>query len=91
MNKTLPYLVNIRPRRQITLPAAILQQLNLTVGDSLALKIEKQKLIASPLQNQIMDVLQAIQKGLQKAQISEKDFQASGQQIREELAVKNYD
>jgi AbrB family looped-hinge helix DNA binding protein len=42
------YIVNIRNRRQITLPAEVLNKLRLSVGDNLALQVKEQKIIARP-------------------------------------------
>lgn len=86
----MPYLVNIRPRRQITLPAAVLDQLDLDVGDSLSLKIERQTLIAKAVQSQTVDTFQAIQGAIRKSKVSEKSFQKSGQKIRKDLFAEKY-
>ena len=86
----MPYLVNIRPRRQITLPAAVLDQLDLDVGDSLSLKIERQTLIAKAVQSQTVDTFQAIQGAIRKSKVSEKSFQKSGQKIRKDFFAEKY-
>jgi len=79
------YIVNIRERRQITLPADILTQLDLAAGDKLAFQVEKQKLVAKPIRAQAADTLRAIQEAFQKAKISESELQKSGRKLRKKL------
>lgn len=82
--------VNIRDRRQITLPVDILSQLNLAVGDSLAIRVKQQELIAKPVRQQAVDTLKAIQKVFQKAKISEAELQEAGQSLRKKLSEEIY-
>lgn len=84
------YIVNIRERRQITLPAEVFEQLALSVGDKLAFQIEKGKLIAKPVRQQAIDTLKAIQKAFEKITVSEKEFLKNGQELRKKLAKKLY-
>lgn len=84
------FIVNIRNRRQITLPADVLNQLGLSVGDSLAVQIKKQELIIKPIREQTMDTLKAIQKVFQKANISENELQKSGRDVRKKLSKEMY-
>lgn len=84
------YIVNIRDRRQITLPADILNQLDLAAGDKLAIQVKKQKLVAKPIRVQAMDALKAIQKAFQKAKISEDELQKSGRTLRRKLTSRMY-
>jgi len=84
------FIVNIRNRRQITLPANILEQLNLAIGDSLAIQVKKQKLIAKPVREQAVDTLKAIQKVSQKAKISENELQKAGRSLRKKLSEEMY-
>lgn len=84
------YIVDIRERRQITLPAEVLNQLKLTVGDSLVLSIDDQKLTAKPLQKQSVETLTALQNVIQKTNVSESEFQNSGQKIRAKIVKEIY-
>lgn len=84
------FIVNIRDRRQITLPADVLAQLNLVVGDRLAIQVKQQELIAKPVCEQAIDTLKAIQKVFQKAKISEVELQTAGRRLRKKLAEEIY-
>lgn len=86
----MPYTLNIRNRRQITLPAEVLERLQLEVGDKLVVEVGKQKITAKPLKRQTLNSLEAIQKAFEKAKISEEELQRSGREIRKELFKKQY-
>jgi len=86
----MPYITNIRDRRQVTLPAAMLQKLSLSVGDKLAFQIEDKKLVAKPIKVQSIDTMKSIQQVFQKAGIIEKELQANGQNLRSKLNRELY-
>jgi len=85
------FIVNIRDRRQITLPADILDKLGLSVGDNLAIQVKKQELVIKPLREQTVDTLKAIQKVFQESKINEKELQEAGQNLRKKLAKGIYE
>ena len=84
------YIINIRDRRQITLPAAVLSQLLVNEGDKLSLEVVNQKIIARPVKEQAMNNLKAIQKAFQESGVTEKELQESGVKIRKQLVEKLY-
>lgn len=84
------YIVNIRNRRQITLPANILNKLGLSVGDNLAIQVKEQKIIARPIREQAVDTLKAIQKVFQKSKVSESELQEAGGELRKKLSEEIY-
>lgn len=84
------FVIDIRDRRQITLPADLLKELSLSVGDKLAFQVSNQKLIAKPIKNQSLETLKALQKTFFKANISERDLQESGVNIRKKLTTDLY-
>lgn len=84
------YITNIRNRRQVTLPLGLLQKLSLSVGDKLVFQIEDKKLVAKPVKTQSVDTLQSIQQAFQKAGITERELQVSGQKLRSKLNKKLY-
>jgi len=84
------YIVNIRPRRQITIPQEVLNQLLVSQGDKLSLEVVNKKIIVKPVKEQAIDSLKAIQKAFQKTKISEAELQESGEKIRKNLADKLY-
>lgn len=86
----MPYLINIRDRRQITLPKDILEQLSLSIGDNLVVEVERKKLIAKPVKNQTLDTLKTIQKAFQKAKINEQELQKNGLVLRKKLVKQAY-
>ena len=85
------FIVNIRDRRQITLPADILDKLGLSVGDNLAIQVKKQELIVKPLREQAVDTLKAIQKVFQESKINERELREAGQSLRKKLAKGIYE
>lgn len=85
------FIVNIRDRRQITLPADVLSQLGLSVGDNLAIQVKEQKFVAKPVQEQAVDTLKAIQKIFQNSKISEGELQKAGQKLRRKLSEEIYE
>lgn len=84
------YLINIRERRQVTLPKKVLDQLLVGQGDRLVVKVVDQNLIATPVKNQTLLTLKAIQQAFKKAKITEAELQKSGEMIRKELGNEFY-
>jgi len=84
------YIANIRDRRQITLPASILQKLSLSIGDKLVFQIKNKMLVAKPIKSQALDTLKAIQKSFSKTGISELELQESGKDLRKQLVKEIY-
>lgn len=84
------YIVSIRDRRQMTVPREVLEELSLSVGDRLVLEIREKKMIAKPVKTQSLDTLRAIKRVFQEAELTEDEFQKSGQKVRKELGQKLY-
>ena len=84
------YIVNIRDRRQVTLPAAVLNQLLVDKGDKLSLTVVNKKIVAQPVKEQAMDSLKAIQKAFEESGVTERELQKSGVKIRKQLVEKLY-
>lgn len=84
------YIVNIRERRQITLPREVLNQLAVFEGDKLAISVVGKSLVAKPVKEQALDTLKAIQKAFKGTKISEEKLQRSGRKIREKLVKEIY-
>lgn len=85
------FIVNIRDRRQITLPSDVLSKLGLSIGDNLAIQVKEQRFIARPVQEQAVDTLKAIQKIFQKSKTSEVEFQKAGQELRKRLSKEMHE
>ena len=77
--------VVLRPKRQITLPGEICERLGITLGDSLELTLEGDRLIARPKKAIALQALQEIQQAFQRAGITEKEVQKTGHRVRETI------
>ena len=84
------YTIDIRPRRQTTIPQALLQQIGVNVGDQLIATAQNASLVLKPKKQVFMDALKALQKAFQESGIPESEFQESIKKDREEYARKNY-
>jgi AbrB family looped-hinge helix DNA binding protein len=82
--------VVLRPKRQITLPKEVCNQLGIGAGDVLELAVEDSILIARPRKTAALEALREIQDAFRRSGISEEDLQKSGHQVREDLAGKRY-
>jgi len=85
-------LVNVilRPKRQITLPNDVCNQLGIATGDILEVAVEDTKLIARPRKMIALKALKEIQDAFQLSGISEEEIQIAGKQAREKIAGKRY-
>jgi antitoxin component of MazEF toxin-antitoxin module len=83
--------INIRQRRQVTLPAKLLKQLSVGVGDQLVMSVQDNALVAKPTKNVVVHALDAVQQALEKAGVSEKELQAEGSKVRQQLVSNLYD
>jgi AbrB family looped-hinge helix DNA binding protein len=82
--------VVIRPKRQITLPSELCDQLGLASGDVLEFSVEDSALVARPRKLAALNSLREIQKAFQSSGISEDDLQQSGRRVRQEVAKERY-
>ena len=82
-------IITIRDRRQITLPRLFLNKFDLDVGDKLILKLESGQIKMEPIKTKTVDLLSKIQQVVKESNISEKELQKSGRNLRKKL-VKQY-
>jgi bifunctional DNA-binding transcriptional regulator/antitoxin component of YhaV-PrlF toxin-antitoxin module len=68
------YTIDIRQRRQATIPSAVLVQLGVGVGDSLEIEVSGKKAVVTPKKQIALEALAEIQKAFQKSPISEKEM-----------------
>ena len=80
----------VRDRRQITLPADILKQLGLKVGDAVELEVEEGTLRMTPSKQIALDALAELRRIFAESGISEKEFQADLKRIRREMNREQY-
>jgi bifunctional DNA-binding transcriptional regulator/antitoxin component of YhaV-PrlF toxin-antitoxin module len=78
------YTVNVRPRRQATIPRELLKKLDVGVGDSFKAYVKDNKLIFKPKKQIAMDALKELQKAVQESGISEKEMQENLRRMRQE-------
>lgn len=69
------YTVQIRDRRQITLPKPILEQFGIDIGDSLELKIKNKQVVLKPTKKLALEALKEIQEAFRQSKVIEKKLQ----------------
>ncbi len=84
------YTIDIRPRRQTTIPQALLQEVGVGVGDQFVATAQNSSLVLKPKKQVFMDALKALQKAFKESGIPESEFQEAIQRDREAYARKNY-
>lgn len=84
------YTIDIRPRRQATLPRELLKEVGIDVGDKLVAEIKNKQIILKPRKQVFMDALKALQKAFQESGIPEKEMQDNLRKIRQEIYDKRY-
>lgn len=82
--------VVLRPRRQITLPRRVCEELGVKPGDGLVLKISNGKLVARPQRQVALEALQALRQGFAESGVTLEELLESGRQVREELFREKY-
>ena len=65
------YTIDIRPKRQTTLPKPVLEKVGLSVGDKLLIRVEDNKIILEPQKKIALDALQEIERIVRVSGISE--------------------
>lgn len=68
------YKIDIRPRRQVTLPSDLLKELGVSVGDAVEICVEGQKAILKPKKIAALDALAEIKDAFKKADVSKEDL-----------------
>ncbi len=74
--------VRLRPKRQITLPSKVCEKLGLGYGDKLELKVNGNRLIATPKKNIAGKALEEIRSAFKKSGISEDELIETQEKIR---------
>lgn len=70
------YTLNIRPKRQVTLPQDVLDSMGVVVGDTLSLQVENAQVILRPKKQVALDALKEIQSAFSQSTISESELQS---------------
>lgn len=82
--------VVLRPKRQLTLPKEICDQLGIEPGDVLELLVEDSALIARSRKSVALEALKEIQQAFQRSGIAEEELQEAGRRVRQEIAKERY-
>ncbi len=82
--------VVLRPKRQITLPREVCEQLGVGPGDKLELTLEGAVLVASPKKVVALEALKEIREVFKRSGIAEEELQKAGRQVRQELVSERY-
>jgi len=80
----------IRPKRQVTLPKDICDQLGIDTGDVLELTVENSVLTARPRKTAALEALKEIQQAFKRSGMAEEDILDTGRWVREEIARERY-
>ncbi len=81
----------LRPKRQVTIPKKICEELGIEPGDMLVLTVENSTLIARPRKMVALEALREIQRAFQKSGLTEKELQEEGRRVRQEIIRERYD
>jgi AbrB family looped-hinge helix DNA binding protein len=82
--------VVVRPKRQVTLPKEICEQLGIAPGDTLEFNMEGSVLVARLKKARALDAVREIRAMFKASGITEAELQDSGREIRKEVARRLY-
>jgi AbrB family looped-hinge helix DNA binding protein len=82
--------VKLRPKRQVTLPREVCDQLGIQPGDILEVTVENCTLIARPRKTVALEALKEIQQAFERSGVTEQELQEAGQRIRQEVVRERY-
>ncbi|MBM3131906.1 MAG: AbrB/MazE/SpoVT family DNA-binding domain-containing protein [Chloroflexi bacterium] len=77
--------VVVRPKRQVTLPKEICDELDIGPGDVLELAVEGSDLVAKPKKSTALRALQEIREAFKRSGISEEELLDAGRRMRQEI------
>jgi len=82
--------VVLRPKRQITLPREVCDQLGIGPGDVLEVSVDEARLVARPKKTVALEALREIQQAFERSGITKEELQEAGRQAREEIARERF-
>jgi AbrB family looped-hinge helix DNA binding protein len=83
--------VVVRPKRQVTIPKDICDQLGVEPGDTLELAVEGSVLKATPRKRKALDALSEIQETFKRSGITEDKLREEGRKTRQEISRERSD
>lgn len=84
------YTIDIRPRRQATIPRTLLQQVGVGVGDQFVASVQNATVVLKPKKQVFLDALAALQKAFQESGIPEQEMQDNLKKIRRQIYEERY-
>lgn len=78
--------VVLRPKRQLTIPKSVCDQLGIEPGDTLELTVEGSVLKATPRKRKALDALREIQETFRRSGIGEEELLKEGRKTRQEIS-----
>lgn len=82
--------IMVRPKRQVTLPREVCDQLGIRPGDILEVRVEDGALIARPGKAVALEAVREIQQAFNRSGVMEQELQKTGKRIRQEVAREHY-
>lgn len=82
--------VVLRPKRQVTLPKEVCDQLDIGPGDVLEFTVEDSTIIARPRKTVALEALKEIRQAFKRSGTSEEELQETGRRVRQEVARERY-
>ena len=82
--------VVVRPKRQVTLPREVCDQLGITPGDMLELSVEGSVLLAKPKKAVALEALGEIRETFRHSGITEAELLKAGRRARTEVARERH-
>ncbi len=76
----------VRPRRQLTLPRDLCDQLGVEIGDKLDVTVEGGALVARPARDAALDALKEIRQLFERSGFAEEELQQAGRETRKKLS-----
>ena len=82
--------VLLRPKRQVTLPREVCEQLRVGPGDRLELVLEGAVFVARPKKTAALEALKEIRDAFERSGITEEELQEAGRQVRQAVVRQRY-
>ena len=80
----------LRPKRQLTLPRGVCEQLGISPGDVLELSLEGDTLVARPRKKAALEALKEIRQAFERSGITEEELQGAGRRTRQEVTRERF-
>jgi AbrB family looped-hinge helix DNA binding protein len=77
--------VILRPKRQVTLPREVCDQLGIQPGDILEITVEEHTFTARPRKKVALEALKEIHQAFERSGVTEQVLQEAGRRIRKEV------